>query len=368
MPYSQTDRILEIQSPLGADALMLVELDGEERISEPYVFKIRFVTEANITPTGICSARRSRSSSAIPRAPSPTGRRKLHGLVRKLRRGAGDRSGMAEEWYAEVVPHLWFLSRTSDCRIFQEKSIPDIVKEVLQMHGVTAIDDRLMGTYEPRDYVVQYRESALDFVQRLMEQEGIFYWHEHTRIAAHAGARRQQQRRARTCPIGAVRRSSAPTAARCRCRAWMTKSVVRSGKWTVRDFNFDTPSTLLEVTAADHGRDRRDGQPRTLRLPRASSRRTATGGPSPSTASRTRRRSTWSVAARARSQLLQRRHDVRGRRAADAGRFLLTEVHHHAEDYSHWTMESWGREPRDPIYANELRLHPQDASRSGPSA
>jgi type VI secretion system secreted protein VgrG len=181
MSYSQTDRILEIQGPppLDGNKLVLVELDGEERISEPYLFKIRFVTEQNITPKDLLGKAVS-IQFGYPESAFAGGRRMLHGLVRKLRRGAGDRSGMAEEWYAEVVPHLWFLSRTSDCRIFQEKSIPDIIKEVLQMHGVSSIDDRLMGTYAPRDYVVQYRESALDFVQRLMEQEGIFYWHEHT--------------------------------------------------------------------------------------------------------------------------------------------------------------------------------------------
>jgi type VI secretion system secreted protein VgrG len=260
MSYSQTDRILEIQGPppLDGNKLVLVELDGEERISEPYVFKIRFVTEQNITPKDLLGKAVS-IQFGYPESAIAGGRRMLHGLVRKLRRGAGDRSGMAEEWYAEVVPHLWFLSRTSDCRIFQEKSIPDIIKEVLQMHGVSSIDDRLMGTYAPRDYVVQYRESALDFVQRLMEQEGIFYWHEHTE-SQHTMVLADSNTAAAQCPLGAVGFLGGDGGAMSLSRL-DDESVVRSGKWTVRDFNFLTPSTLLEGS-----------EPTTVAIPEMASR------------------------------------------------------------------------------------------------
>ena len=75
---------------------------------------------------------------------------------------------------------LWFLTRTTDCRIFQEKTVPDIIKEVFQDHSMAVFDDGLTGTYAQREYCVQYRETDFNFVSRLMEEEGIYYYFEHS--------------------------------------------------------------------------------------------------------------------------------------------------------------------------------------------
>jgi type VI secretion system secreted protein VgrG len=80
---------------------------------------------------------------------------------------------------ARVVPWLWFLSRTTDCAIFQNKSAPVIVKEVFTKHGFTDVEDKLSKSYRVRDYCVQYRETDLNFVQRLLEEEGIYYYFRH---------------------------------------------------------------------------------------------------------------------------------------------------------------------------------------------
>ncbi|MEP7245313.1 MAG: type VI secretion system tip protein VgrG [Gammaproteobacteria bacterium] len=90
------------------------------------------------------------------------------------------RVGRYETYRARVVPWLWFLSRTSDCGIFQKKTAPAIVKEVFARHGFTDVEDKLTKSYRVRDYCVQYRESDLNFVQRLMEEEGIYYYFRHT--------------------------------------------------------------------------------------------------------------------------------------------------------------------------------------------
>ncbi|MGR3320321.1 MAG: type VI secretion system Vgr family protein, partial [Pseudooceanicola sp.] len=78
---------------------------------------------------------------------------------------------------AEVRPWLWLLTKTRDNRIFQDKTVVDIIKEVLGDHGFSAeIRDSLQGSYETRTYCVQYRESDFDFISRLMEEEGIYYF------------------------------------------------------------------------------------------------------------------------------------------------------------------------------------------------
>src|SRR5690606_7888619 len=93
----------------------------------------------------------------------------------------GGRSDGVHRYRADVLPRLWLLSLGSDYRIFQEKTVPEIVKTLLAEHGVAEVRDELTGSYAPRDYCVQHGESTLDFVSRLLEEEGIFYFFEHAR-------------------------------------------------------------------------------------------------------------------------------------------------------------------------------------------
>jgi type VI secretion system secreted protein VgrG len=81
----------------------------------------------------------------------------------------GDRSGKTTMYRAELVPAFWLLTKTRDRRIFQDKSVPEILRSVL---GGLDADYRLQGSYEPRNYCVQYRESDFGFASRLMEEEG----------------------------------------------------------------------------------------------------------------------------------------------------------------------------------------------------
>lgn len=78
-----------------------------------------------------------------------------------------------------VRPWLWFLTRSADCRIFQDRTVPEILKEVFREHGFSDFEEALFGDYRPRDYCVQYRETDFDFVSRLMEQAGIYYYFRH---------------------------------------------------------------------------------------------------------------------------------------------------------------------------------------------
>ena len=78
-----------------------------------------------------------------------------------------------------IAPHLWKLAHRADCRIFQEMSVPDIVKKVLQDGGVSDTEWKLSGSPSPRKYVAQYRETDLDFVSRLLFEEGIYFTVKH---------------------------------------------------------------------------------------------------------------------------------------------------------------------------------------------
>ena len=69
--------------------------------------------------------------------------------------------GRHNTYSATVRPWLWLLTRTANCRIFQEKSVPDVIKQVFRDLGLTDFDDATTGTYSPWDYLVQYRESGV---------------------------------------------------------------------------------------------------------------------------------------------------------------------------------------------------------------
>jgi type VI secretion system secreted protein VgrG len=104
----------------------------------------------------------------------------FHGIVSEFRQT--EKKGRFFTYRACIVPQIYLLSLRQDCRIFQEKSVPDIVEQVLSDAGIPGdtFEFRLQGSYENREYCVQYREKDLDFISRLLEEEGIFYFFEHT--------------------------------------------------------------------------------------------------------------------------------------------------------------------------------------------
>ena len=115
-------------------------------------------------------------------APDDTLARYVHGLVTHI-----DQSGQGNRlttYTLRLAPHVWLLTQRTNCRIFQSMTVPDIIKDVLKTVGVPA--DRfkfsLKSSYTPRDYCVQYRETDFVFISRLMEEEGIFYFFQHTKL------------------------------------------------------------------------------------------------------------------------------------------------------------------------------------------
>lgn len=93
--------------------------------------------------------------------------------------GATDPRENLNRYAATIVPWAWMLGRGADCRIFQQQSVPEIIEQVCGELGFGEIDNRLSRTYAPLEYCVQYRETALNFILRLLEQEGIACFFEH---------------------------------------------------------------------------------------------------------------------------------------------------------------------------------------------
>ncbi|PQJ84377.1 type VI secretion system Vgr family protein [Aliivibrio sifiae] len=104
--------------------------------------------------------------------------RQFHGVVNEVRYlGEGRRFS---RYQVVLVPQLWFLTQRQDCRIFQDKSVINIVTEVLDEASVTDYRFDTSGIYSPKEYVLQYRESDCQFVQRLLAEHGLWYYFEHS--------------------------------------------------------------------------------------------------------------------------------------------------------------------------------------------
>ena len=101
----------------------------------------------------------------------------LNGLITKTTRGQSTVRSTAHT--LELRPWFWFLKQGTGCRVFQNKTVPEIVKAVAQEAGYADLKESLTATYPKLEYVVQYNESDFDFLSRLMEEAGIFYYFTH---------------------------------------------------------------------------------------------------------------------------------------------------------------------------------------------
>jgi type VI secretion system secreted protein VgrG len=171
--YTQANRPLRVDSILGEDALLLASFSGSESVSHPFSYRIEMYSEdAEIDGRALL-----RTPLSVTVKLDSGGERTIHGLVRSF-----TQMGRAEEltsYRAEIVPWLWFLGLSRECRIHQEMNALEIVETVFGDLGFADYDIRCATTPPTREYCVQYRESHLDFVSRLLEEEGICYFFEH---------------------------------------------------------------------------------------------------------------------------------------------------------------------------------------------
>jgi type VI secretion system secreted protein VgrG len=171
---TQAPRHIGIETPLGEDVLLLQTVTGNEEISRLFEFDLHLLSEdPNINFDDIIG------QNVTIRLELPGGgTRYWNGYISRFMKSGSD-SPRFVRYRATMVPWLWFLTRTNDCRIFQEKTVPDIIKQIFGDLGFTDIEERLTGSYRTWTYCVQYRESDFNFVSRLMEQEGIYYYFFH---------------------------------------------------------------------------------------------------------------------------------------------------------------------------------------------
>lgn len=243
MPLTQKNRLIAIDTPLGPDVLLLRGFTGHEAMSRLFSFELDLLsTDPEIKFEEIIGQK-----VTIRVRLGREKERFFHGLINRFMQTGSD-TGLAN-YRATMVPALWFLTRTADCRIFQNKKIPDIIQEILKENGLTDVKTVLKATYEPREYCVQYRETDFNFISRLMEQYGIFYFFEHEKDK-HTLVLTDDLSAHQPCPVQ-PKVSWNPHGSDNLDEDVITslqwEETFRFGKYAVTDYNFETPSTSLRA-------------------------------------------------------------------------------------------------------------------------
>src|SRR3982751_516310 len=230
--YTQSDRPLQLDTPaLGTDALLLKALRGREAISELFHFEMETLWQETQKPLAFDRLLGQKVTAKI--AHRGSGTRYFNGIVAKIMQGGRDTRFL--QYRLEVVPQFWLLQRRRQSRMFQQLSVPEILKKVLEGLDVAY---ELQGDFFAREYCVQYRESDFHFASRLMEEEGIYYYFLHTAdghqmvVANTTGGHLDVPGPTEVNyepVIGGAREES-------RVLAWRKTQEVRSGRYTLRDY------------------------------------------------------------------------------------------------------------------------------------
>ena len=171
---------MEISVPLpqGDDKLMLLSMVGTESLGRLFHFEIDLMAEEPVK-----SADALGKNVTIRLKMREGNVRFFNGYVSRFMFVSIDEANKDHSrlyyYRATVVPRLWFLTRHADCRIFQNMSVPDIIRKIFAERSISDFEVQLNGTYDPWVYCVQYRETDFNFISRLMEHEGIYYYFKH---------------------------------------------------------------------------------------------------------------------------------------------------------------------------------------------
>ncbi|HHJ17837.1 MAG TPA: type VI secretion system tip protein VgrG [Gammaproteobacteria bacterium] len=152
-------------------------------------------------------------------------------------------------YQATLRPWLWFLTRAADCRVFLQMSVPDIIKQVIKDQGFSDIRDELTEKHEAWDFCVQYRETDFNFISRLMEEEGIYYYFTHEKdkhilVLADSGSAHEAIRNDAVMYYAVA--GSNLRSEQC-VSSWFVRREVQPGAYALNDYDFRRPKAALRV-------------------------------------------------------------------------------------------------------------------------
>lgn len=251
---TQAQRSIAINTSLGEDVVAIQAIRGREEFGRMFQYELELLSENE----EIVFDELLGQNVTVRLGKEDPDLRYINGFVNRVSQHEY-RAGLAV-YRATIVPWLWFLTRQSDCRIFQEMTIPDIIKQVLRDIGFTDIEDRMSASYVAREYCVQYRETTFNFLSRLMEQEGIYYFfkHEnglHKMVLCDSPDAHELLEKANEIPYYPPDRA---TRKEQHIRGWSVQKQVESLEYELADFDFVNPSAPV-VSKSKKARDYASG-------------------------------------------------------------------------------------------------------------
>jgi type VI secretion system secreted protein VgrG len=234
-------RLLAIETSLGKDHLLTTSATGDEGISELFSYEVEMLS----TDLSISAEQMIGDKVKLVISPEEGEKHIVHAMIAQWRAAAVIGRDL-RQYRARLVPWLWFLGHSTDCRIFQNLNVPDIIEQVFNTFGFTDYQMSVSREdYSKLEFCVQYRETALNFVCRLMEEVGIFYFfrHDEDRHVMVIADKNVSFK-----PLPDQQLYYAPTGRRRHVTQWEHGYEFRPGAWAQRDFNFETPSTDLKAT------------------------------------------------------------------------------------------------------------------------
>jgi type VI secretion system secreted protein VgrG len=248
---TQESQLVSIETPLGRDTLLLSGFKGHEAISRLFTFHLELVSENHNVPFESIVG----ENVTLSVLSSDGSECFFNGILSHFSqgRGGGEEESSSDTLFshytAEMVPWLWMLTQTSDSRIFQNKSVPDIIEQIFSEYGYTDYALRLSGSYDPQEYCVQYRETDFNFISRLMEDWGIYYFFEHE-PGKHTLVIVDASDENKPCPGQETARYQVSGG------GWDEEDVITSlevqkritpAKYTLTDYNFEIPNANLKI-------------------------------------------------------------------------------------------------------------------------
>ncbi len=257
--FKQGHRELSIDTPLGSDVLLLIKFSGSESLSSPFEYELEMLSEKpDINFSDILGKNVSVSLSAqagsLSAAPSV---RYFNGYISRFEQTHSE--GNIYHYHATMVPWLWFLTRRRDCRIFQNQTVPQIVQQIFSDLGFSSVvDNALTASYHTWDYCVQYRETDFDFVSRLLENEGIYYFFKHEKDSQSGNVTHKlvlADGISASVPIAGdstISYLGPDRAAKGEyIRDWKMQQTLQSGNFMLNDYDFTAPKKSLLASAAN---------------------------------------------------------------------------------------------------------------------
>lgn len=234
-------RSARVDSPLGDGVLLFLSMSAREALGRPFSYTVDVLADDDTLDFSKLLGQTMTVELEIELLTT----REFSGYVTEL--GLVGQLGRYVRYRAQLSPWLSLLGNSSNSRIFQNQTVPDVIKQIFRDHGYSDFSESLGPHYRTWEYLVQYRESDLHFVSRLMEQEGIYYYFKHAdkkhilvlsdSYSSHEAVPGYEQ-------VPYFPPHEGERRERDHVDGWRTSRQIRAGAFVIRDFDFKNPRLL----------------------------------------------------------------------------------------------------------------------------